>query len=155
MAQDYPQPRNYERSRLIQVGPDAVFDFVRNVATLPDYLPTLRNVREQAEGRVVVETEIDGKKHSADGYLRASEDRRRLEWGSDDGTYRGEMDISDEVGRSRVIVRLTFGRVSDFPERVEAETDRADAIDTGLDDALDSLKNILEGTGGKVQSVAD
>lgn len=155
MAQNYPQPKNYERSRLIQAEPDAVFDFVSNIATLPDYLPTLKNVKRQGEERVIVETEVQGEQHSADGYLKASEDRRRLEWGSDDDTYRGEMEISDEVGTSRVIVRLTFGRVSDFPERVEEETAQADAIDSGLDDALDSLKNILEGTGGKVRSVVD
>lgn len=155
MAQNYPQPKNYERSRLIQVDPDAVFDFVSRVNTLPDYVPTLRNVRPQGEGRVSIETKVHGETHSADGYLRTREDRRRLEWGSDDNTYRGEMDISDEVGKSRVIVRLAFGRVSDYPERIEEETSRPDPIDTGLDDALDSLKNILEGTGGKVRSAAD
>jgi len=155
MARNYPQPRTYERSRLIQADPDAVFDFVSNVNTLPDYLPTLASVRMQGEGRVAIETRIHGEAHHADGWLKSSEDRRRLEWGSDDDTYRGEMDISDEVGKTRVIVRLRFGRESNYPERVAEKSAQPEPIDTGLDDALDSLKNILEGTGGKVSHAAD
>ena len=32
-------PRIYERSRLIRVGPDAVYDYISDIRNLPTYLP--------------------------------------------------------------------------------------------------------------------
>ena len=60
------------------------------------------------------------------------------------------MIVSDEIGKSRVIVRLRFAERSGYPQRIEGGTTEPDPIDEGLDAALDSIKNILEGEGGKV-----
>jgi len=143
-------PREYERSRLIQVAPDAVFDYISDVGNLPSYLPTLRHAESQGEDRVRLDVEVQGHKHSADGYLRADDTKRRLEWGSDPNDYSGWMTVSDEDGQSRVIVHLSFAERSGYPERIEEGSSQPDPIDTGLDASLDSIKNILEGRGGKV-----
>ncbi|HWV23320.1 MAG TPA: SRPBCC family protein [Thermomicrobiales bacterium] len=143
-------PRIYERSRLIQVGPDAVYDYVSDIRNLPNYLPTVRNASSEGEDRVRIDVDVQGHRASADGYLRGDSEKRRLEWASDPDDYRGEMIVSDEVGKSRVIVRLQFAARSGYPQRIEGSTTEPDPIDEGLEAALDSIKNILEGEGGKV-----
>lgn len=143
-------PREYERSRLIQVTPDAVFDYISDVNNLPTYLPTLQHAEPQGEDRVRLDVKVQGQEHSADGYLRVDDAKRRLEWGSDPNDYSGWMTVSDEDGRSRVIVHLSFADRSGYPERIEASSSQPDPIDQGLKASLDSIKNILEGRGGKV-----
>lgn len=93
---------------------------------------------------------VQGHRGSADEYLRGDDEKRRLEWASDPDDYRGEMIVFDEVGKSRVIVRLRFAECSGYPQRIEGSTTEPDPINEGLEATLDSIKNILEGEGGKV-----
>lgn len=62
------------------------------------------------------------------------------------------MTVSDEDGQSRVIVHLTFEANSHYPERIDASSSQPDPIDQGLEALLDSIKNILEGRGGKAEA---
>lgn len=152
MQQDGSTTNDYERSRLIQVAPDAVFDFVSDVGNLPAYLPTMKRAELQGDGRVKIEVEVKGQHHAADGFLHVDDAKRRLEWGSDTDLYCGWMTVSDEDGASIIIAHLTFAQQTDFPERVEDQSQAADPMEEGLENALDSIKNILEGTGGAVES---
>lgn len=154
MQQDTNAPRDFERSRLIRVMPDDVFDFISAINNLPAYLPVVKHAEPQGEDRVRLDVRVRGQEHSADGYLRANDDRRRLEWGSDAGDYRGWMTVEDEDGQARVTVHLTWEAESAFPERVESRSPEPDPIDQGLENSLDSIKNILEGTGGPVEPPA-
>ncbi|MGB3305803.1 MAG: hypothetical protein WBA63_06440 [Thermomicrobiales bacterium] len=60
------------------------------------------------------------------------------------------MIVSDEVGKSCVIVRLRSAEHSGFPRPIEGSAMGLDPIDNGLEAAFDSIKDVIEGEGGTV-----
>ena len=140
----------FERSRLIQASPDDVFAFVADVRTLPTYVMTVHDVEVPAEGRIRIRGEARGRRFDDDGYVKADPDRRLLEWGADEADYRGRLTVGPAAdGASRVIVRLSFFQSSDELREVRAASEAERPVEAALEAALDSLKDILEGTGGK------
>ena len=140
----------FERSRLIQAAPEDVFAFVADVQNLPNYVATVRSVEVPAAGRVRVRGEARGRRFADDGYLKIDPNRRRLEWGADEADYAGWLTVGPAVdGAARVVVRLSFYGASDELREIQASADAERPIEDGLEAALDSLKNLIEGTGGK------
>ncbi len=148
----------YEHSQTIQAPPEAVFAFVSQVQNLPQYLPTIKAAEPQGPERVQVHGEARGHQYDNDGHFRADEARRRLEWGSDrPDTYSGWLTVADADGAggaSQVTVHLTFGPQSRTPENIEQEEGSQRPIQEGLEAALLSIQNIVEGQGGKVEPPA-
>ena len=148
----------YEHSQTIQASPDAVFAFVSQVRNLPQYLPTIKAAEPQGPERVMVHGEARGRQYDNDGHFRADEAGRRLEWGSDrPDTYSGWQTVADADGAggdSQVTVQLTFGPQSRTPETIEREEGSQRPIQEGLEAALQSIRNTVEGQGGKVEPAA-
>ena len=67
----------YERSRLVQASPDEVFAFVSDASNLATFLPTVDTVEPQAEGRVEIHGEVQGRAYEDDGWFRVDEAQRR------------------------------------------------------------------------------
>ena len=81
-----------------------------------------------------------------------------MEWGSDgENQYRGWLEVRDNGGATAttVIVHLSFEANPAMSKRFEQQTgDRDRTIQEGLQNALQSIKNLCEGRGGKVESSA-
>jgi uncharacterized protein YndB with AHSA1/START domain len=141
----------YERSRLVQASPDDVFAFVSDANNLATFLPTVDVVEPQAEGRVEVHGEVRGRSYEDEGWFRVDEARRRIEWGADERTYSGWLTVAGEDGGTQVVAHLSFAPYvtpSGSPITGEPDID-PDPIEESLEAALDSLRNLMEGRGGK------
>jgi hypothetical protein len=141
----------YERSRLVQASPDEVFAFVSDANNLATFLPTVDVVEPQAEGRVEVHGEVRGRSYEDEGWFRVDEARRRIEWGADERTYSGWLTVAGEDGGAQVVAHLSFAPYvtpSGSPITGEPDID-PDPIEESLEAALDSLRNLMEGRGGK------
>jgi uncharacterized protein YndB with AHSA1/START domain len=141
----------YERSRLVQASPDDVFAFVSDASNLATFLPTVDMVEPRAEGRVEVHGEVRGRTYEDDGWFRVDEARRRIEWGADEGTYSGWLTVAQANGGAQVVTHLSFApfvTATGHPITGEPEAE-PDSIEQSLEAALDSLRNLMEGRGGK------
>ena len=147
---------DYEHSLTVEASPDAVFDFVSDVANLPKYLPTTHSAEAQPGGRVRVQGEAGGRAYDSDGYFRVDKPNYRLEWGSDgENRYLGWLEIDGMDDECEVTVHLTFQPKPEQSERMDAQTgDRDQTITDGLVAALESIRNNVEGRGGKVEPAA-
>jgi hypothetical protein len=146
----------YERSRLVQAPPDDVFAFVSNLDNLATFVPTVDEAKPQAPGRVHVHGETRGHTYDDDGWFRVDEARRRLEWGADEHDYAGWLTVAGEDGGSQVVVHLSvapFVTASGRPITGEPAAE-PDPIEESLEAALDSLRNLMEGRGGKEEPAA-
>ena len=141
----------YERSRWVQASPDDVFSFVSNAGNLATFLPTVHAVEPQVEGRVHVRGETRGDAYEDDGWFRVDGNRRRLEWGANEHDYSGWLTVSGEDGGSQVVAHLSFPpHVTPSGRPISGELgDGSGQIEQSLEAALDSLRNLMEGRGGK------
>ena len=146
----------YEHSLTVQAPPEAVFDFVSDVSRLPQYLPTTHHAEAQPGGRVRVQGEAGGRAYDSDGYFRTDPVNWRLEWGSDgENRYSGWLEIDGVADECEVTVHLNFQPNPEQGRRMEEQTgDRDGTIQDGLAAALESIRNQVEGRGGKVEPAA-
>ncbi len=123
---------------------DAVYDFVADIANMPKYMPTTKSAESAGDERVRVQGGGDGFQYDSEGYLRRNADDDTLEWGADEDVYNGSMKVDDEGDGSKVTIKLVFkgDKYKDIPSA---------HINEGLSAALASIKNHVEGTGGKVK----
>ena len=144
----------YEHSQTIQAPADRVFDFVSDLNNLPKYLPTVHKAMPQPGERVRLQGEANGHAYDSDGSFRVNKAQRRLEWGSDgEHHYTGWLQVTED-GRdsSEVTVHLSFAPRPDQQQKLAQSTGSADtAIQEGLQKSLQSLVNLIEGKGGKVE----
>ncbi len=146
----------YERSRFVQAPPDDVFAFVSDARNLATFLPTVDAAEPQGEDRVEVHGHVHGRTYEDDGWFRVDGSRRRIEWGADERAYSGWLTVSGDDGGAQVVAHLSFAPYvtpSGRPITGEPETD-PDPIEQSLEAALDSLRNLMEGTGGKEEPAA-
>ncbi|MBV8614590.1 MAG: SRPBCC family protein [Acetobacteraceae bacterium] len=142
----------YEESLTIRAPADRVFDFIADVSNLPKYLPTTKDAESQGGERVRVQGEAQGHKYNADGYLRADRAAKRLEWGADEGYYSGRLELRANGEETTATVRVSFrghppgsgGHGGPGPEQVRE----------GLRKGLQSIRNQVEGRGGKEEPSA-
>ncbi len=148
----------YEHTTTVKSKPQQVFDFVSDVNNLPRYLPTVKSAMRQGSDRVRVQGDAAGHQYDSDGSYNVYKDRKRMEWGSDgENQYRGWLEVKDnEDGTgATVTVHLSFEPRSDLALQYERQSgDRDRTIHEGLKNALQSIKNLCEGQGGKVDSRA-
>lgn len=145
----------YEYTQTINASPDEVYAFVSNVENLPQYLPTTKSAQPQGEGRVRVQGEANGHQYDSDGTFTADAALRRLEWSADEANrYAGWLAITGHDSTSQVTVHLTFGTEMDLPDRIEENSPSDRPIQEGMEAALRSIRNIVEGQGGKEEPAA-
>ncbi len=153
----------YEDSTTIGASAQEVFDYVSDVGHLPDYLPPIReaSTRPLAEGTetdpdvrdgtgVHLVGEIKGRRFENDGWFLADEAARTLRWGAQtERTYSGRLEVTDEGDGARLLVHLEFGPNSPDDAMQEQAGDR-DPVHEALAATLQSVRQQVEGTGGKV-----
>lgn len=146
----------YERSRMIQASPEDVFAFVSDARNLPSILPTVESVQPEAGDRVEVHGEVRGAQYQDEGWFRVDPNRHRVEWGADEHDYSGWMTVTDADGGSEVVTHISLPpRVTASGEPIAGETAAGpDPVEASLEAALDSLRNLMEGRGGKEEPAA-
>jgi uncharacterized membrane protein len=146
----------YEHSLLVEAPADEVFAFVSDVGNLPLYLPTTHHAEAQGEGRVRVRGEAAGQAYDSDGFFRVDRTEHRMEWGSDgENAYRGWLEVEGSAVHgmvSQVTVHLSFTPRTEQAERMDRQDgSRHITIREGLEAALLSIQNHVEGRGAKVE----
>ncbi len=153
----------YEDSTTISASPQEVFAYVSDVSHLPDYLPPITEAssRPLAEGTetdpdvqdatgVHLVGEIKGQQFENDGWFLADESARTLRWGAQtERTYSGRLEVTEDGDGARLSVHLDFGPGSPDDAIQEQSGDR-DPVHEALGATLQSVKQQVEGTGGKV-----
>ena len=145
----------YERSRLVLASPEDVFAFVSDPRNLATFLPTVDTVELREEDRVEVHGEIQGRTYEDDGWFHVDEDRHRIEWGADERAYSGWLTVAADDGGAQVVAHLSippYVTPEGAPITGEPDID-PDPIEESLEAALDSLRNLMEGRGGKEEPV--
>lgn len=146
----------YTASRTINAPVDEVFAFVSDVKNLPKYLPTTKKAEAQGEDRVRVQGSANGHDYDADGHFAVDAAKHAMTWGSDgERTYSGQMEVAGRGQQSEVTVHLHFepGKKGK-QEMAETSGSPEAAIQEGLEKALQSIQNQVEGKGGKVEPKA-
>ncbi len=148
----------FEKSTRVQASPDQVFAFVSDVRNLPKYLPTTKSAQPQEGERVQLQGEANGHRYEGDGRFKQDQAGKRLEWGSDfEFDYSGWLEVKpDGDGASQVTVHLHFGPSPQQSANVPVPGEGPDEgqIQEGLDKALQSIQNQVEGKGGKEEPSA-
>ncbi len=153
----------YEQSTTISATPEEVFAYVSDVSHLPEYLPPITGASERplSEGTetdpalkdargVHVVGEIKGHHFENDGWFDADTAALTLAWGAQtERTYSGRLTVTPEGDGSRVSVQLDFGE-PDQDDQIQAQSGDRDPLGEAFDATLQSIKNQVEGTGGKV-----
>ncbi len=153
----------YEDSTTIGASAQEVFAYVSDVAHLPDYLPPIQeaSARPLAEGTetdpavqgatgVHLVGEVKGQRFENDGWFLADEGARTLRWGAQtERTYSGRLEVGQDGDGARLTVHLEFGPRSPDDAMQEASGER-DPVHEALAATLRSVKQQVEGTGGKV-----
>ncbi len=152
MAQD---PRGeYEDTLTVDAPADTVFGFVADVANLPKYLPTTKDAQRQGTDRVRVQGEAQGQYYNSDGYLRPDRAAKRLEWGADEGYYSGWMQLQDRDGRTDVTVHISLRGHPPGADQKGGDAPDPAQVQEGVRKGLESIKNQVEGRGGKEEPSA-
>ena len=144
------QDAHFSGSKLVRVAPDDVYAFVSRIENLPTYLAMVTEAKDIGEDRIHMEVDLHGNQHGDEGVFRRLPDAHRIEWGSEQGDYEGSIDIADEDGNARVTMNLMWAAESPFPEQMGGEVEGANSVNDAIEATLESIKNILEGTGGAV-----
>jgi uncharacterized membrane protein len=144
------QDARFSGSKLVRVAPHDVYAFVSQIENLPSYLAMVTDAKDIGDDRIHMEIDLHGHQHGDEGVFRRVPAKRRIEWGSEEGDYDGSIDVVDEDGDARVTMQLRWAAESPFPERMGGEEAGADSVDDAIEATLESIKNILEGTGGAV-----
>jgi uncharacterized membrane protein len=101
----------HERTVTVYVSPEEAFRYLSSVSNLPNFVPHLREVREDEEDHVFGIVDFgDGHRSEVSGFFRTDEAALRLDWESD-GTpgYRGWLQIVPEgTARSRITVHISM-----------------------------------------------
>lgn len=148
---------DYSRTIELNCPAEEVFTFVKDPRNMPQYLPTVHDARPQGEGRVEVAGDAAGHDYRSDGWFDIDDQSRSMRWGSDgENKYSGSLEVEEMGDRCRVTVNLRFEPRPDQDQAFQEQTGSRDAtINDGLQAALESIRNICEGQGGKVPSQAD
>ena len=144
---------DFESTKRIQASPDDVYAWVSDVQNLPKYLPTTSEAHMASGDKVHVEGEAKGHQYASEGFFRKNENEKRMEWSSDgDFKYSGWLQVK-EAGdqQSDVTVHLTFdpNPQESANKPMDGEGPNEQQIQDGLDKALQSIENQIEGKGGK------
>jgi uncharacterized protein YndB with AHSA1/START domain len=122
---------DFEQSREIYAGADAVWRVVSDPGRLADWVPTARSSRPAGEDSVQLAGESHGHDYDLQSGFAADDAARRLSWDSPRHTgYQGTLEVAERGTSSVVTVRVT---IPDIPSSAEAEITR------GVGEALDKI----------------
>jgi hypothetical protein len=112
-------------------------------------------LKSRAKSECACRAKPKGHRYDADGYLRPNPEKLRLEWGADEGYYSGWLQVEGQNGNghdsAQVTVHLSF---KEKPGQDSGHAPSDADIQEGMQKALQSIQNYVEGTGGKEEPAA-
>ncbi len=140
----------------VTASADAVFAFISEVRNLPRYLPTVQGAHSHGTDRVEVDGTANGHQYASAGWFNVDQGARSMSWGSDgENDYAGQMSVTGDAHASEVVCSLRFSPTPEIKDAMDKHQGGPSAAMTdGLRASLKSIKQICEGTGGKVESSA-
>jgi uncharacterized protein YndB with AHSA1/START domain len=122
---------DFERSAEIGASPDALFDYLADVAHLPEYFPKMTEAHPVGPEEVEVTANVGPQTRHAEAWFDVDREAHRLAWGSEeDTTYHGWLDVDGRGDRSTVTLHL--------------HTEHGGDADRDLQQALDNIKRLVE-----------
>lgn len=136
---------DFSKTIEVEAPRQAVMKYVSDVQNMPSYLPTVKDASMEDSETVHMEMKIDGKDMADSGYFRKSADDR-LEWGSEDHDYHGEMVFSGSENLTTLTLKLHINPPPDLDKKMEEHSggDWESRIDQGIDQALQAIKGQVE-----------
>ena len=136
---------------------DAVFAFISDVGNLPRYLPTVHGAHSHGADRVEVDGKANGHAYASTGGFKVDPAMKLMSWGSDgQNDYAGKMSVQGDGTVSQVECTLQFSPSPEIRDAMDKHQGGPSAAMTdGLRASLASIKQLCEGTGGKVESTAE
>ncbi|CAN5552756.1 SRPBCC family protein [soil metagenome] len=129
----------FERTLTIDADANRVFDYVSDIANLPEYMDQMTDA-EPGEGESVKTTAVidtgNGETRTVHGeaWFRVDDEARKIEWGSEgENDYHGQLMVSSADGSSSEVVMSMHTKRSE-----------EDDVNGGLDQTLKNISNILE-----------
>lgn len=116
---------HYEQTATITAEPDTLFEYLSDIANLPDYLPVIADAHDAGPEIAEVTTDIHGRQEHARGYLRVDSLERHMEWGIPGGPYHGWLHVQPDESDMRSIVTIHVAQA--HPS--DADDDLIDALD--------------------------
>jgi len=115
-----PAIRAIERKLELNAPPEQVFRFLSSIHNLPQFLPWIRQIRQEPDDHVWGIAEERGRRRELNGYFRPTEESRRIDWGSDGvPMYRGWLQVSEAGGgRSELTIHLEHEGLRMMDQRV-------------------------------------
>lgn len=136
----------HERTITVNATAEEAFRYLSSVSNLPQFVPHLRNVKEEEENHVFGVVDFGGNnRQDVSGFFRADEANCRLDWESD-GTpgYRGWLKIDPEGNRARITVHISMRSAAS--EEAPAHAGLAgDRIERAFDGVMRAIEDALTG----------
>lgn len=147
----------FEQSITVAAPANDVFEFVSDGKNVPQYLPTVKSAQPQPGERIRTQGQVGDRSYDSDGHFRINKQAHRIEWGSDgENDYNGWLEVQDNGSRSLVTVHIHY---APQPETLQRMSERGNsfesAMNEGISKALESIKRICEGKGGKEEIEAN
>ena len=126
---------DYEATTAVDVPATTVFDYLSDVAHLPDYFERMTSAHRTEDEVVHTSADLNGTTVEGDAWFEVIRDATTLSWGSEGpNNYHGHLIVTDN-GRnaSSVTVTLTTTRAG------------GSEIQNGLDETVANIKRLVEG----------
>jgi uncharacterized protein YndB with AHSA1/START domain len=120
----------HEHTQYVAAPPDSVFAALADVGNLPRYFPQVTAARRGDGDNVSIEARYEGHTQHGEGWFRADESARKVEWGAEGSEYHGWLQVSPEAEGSRLTLFLA--------------TSRGDAPDSEVMGTLDAIRRLVE-----------
>jgi carbon monoxide dehydrogenase subunit G len=120
----------HEHTEYVAAAPDRVFAALADLGNLPRYVPQLTAAERIDGDRIKIEARYEGHTQQGEGWFRADESERQIEWGSAGSDYRGWIRVSPEGDGSRLTLFLA--------------TVHGDAPDSEVMGTLDAIRRLME-----------
>jgi len=132
----------YERTFTVGVSPENAFRYLSSVSNLPNFVPYLRQIREEEHNHVFGTAECEGSRFEVSGFFRADQANHRLDWESDGSSgYKGWLQIAASgPEQSRITIHLSIhGNVAHAKNGMSGEQ-----IERDLETTTGKLRELLE-----------
>jgi uncharacterized membrane protein len=128
----------YARDTVIDVDADRLFDYLSDVAHLPQYFARMRSAHlvgdDEVHTTAVIEVPDQGTREvEGTAWFRRDPDAKRIEWGSEgQNNYHGRLTVSTSHDSARVVLEI------------HTESSH-DGIDAAIDESLAALESAVTG----------
>jgi uncharacterized protein YndB with AHSA1/START domain len=120
----------HEHAEHVAASPDRLYRVLADSDNLAHYVPQLTAVHRKQGETVEVEARYEGKTQHGEAWFRADEERHRIEWGVEGGSYHGWLQVDPDGDGSRLTLHLT--------------TVHAPNVDSDVAGTLDAIRRLLE-----------